>query len=147
MYVKLNFNAATPLSYCYRIIDGIINNTNITSIATLQSQATSVGWTSALLQNLDATNSEIIRTGSGITGLTSNTVSRFNKISASATYVDDHEWTVEFSRYDDTSKKYYISQVSGGEGTYTSTTRMANALTSGTLSSVTGMAQIGRAHV
>ena len=98
MYIKLNFTADKPLNYVFRVINECINNTGITSIATLQSTASSGTWHSSLLSGLDATNSEIIRTGTGTTGLTSKTVSQYVKSSSNTTYDDQHYWTVEFSR-------------------------------------------------
>ncbi len=97
MYIKLNFSADKQLNYCFRIVDAIINNTGITSIATLNSTATSGTWASALLANLDSNNSEIIRTGTGVTGLTSLTKSHYARLSSETTYGDTHAWTVEFS--------------------------------------------------
>lgn len=138
MYIKLNFTSNKPLNHCFRVVNEIINNSEITSIATLQSNSTT--WWATLLSGLDPTNSEIIRTGTGVTGLTSNTVSRYAKNGSGTTYTDEHAWTLEFSCYDDTTKKYYVQHVGSTEGTYLSTVRLANGLSSGTLSSATSMA-------
>lgn len=139
MYIKLNFTSDKPLNYCFRIVNEIINTSAITSIATLTSNSGS--WWTTLLSGLDTTTSEIIRTGTGVTGLTSNTVSRFAKNGSGTTYIDEHAWTVEFSRYDDTTKKYYVQHINtAGEGNYISTVRLADGLSSGTLSSATNMA-------
>ena len=138
MYIKLNFTSDKLLNHCFRIVNEIINTSAITSIATLQSNSSS--WWSTLLSGLDTTNSEIIRTGTGVTGLTSNTVSRFAKNGSGTTYTDEHAWTLEFSRYDDTTKKYYVQHVGSTEGSYLSTVRLADGLSSGTLSSLTSMA-------
>lgn len=139
MYIKLNFTSDKYLSHVFRVVNEIINTPGITSISTLQSNSGS--WWSTLLSGLDVTNSEIIRTGTGVTGLTSNTVSRFAKNGTGTTYTDEHAWTVEFSRYDDTTKKYYVQHYnSGSEGGYQSSVKLADGLASGTLSSLSSMA-------
>lgn len=141
MYIKLNFTTDKPLNFIFRIVNEIINTSGITSVATLSSTATAGSWWSTLLSGLDTANSEIIRTGTGVTGLTTNTVSRYCKNGSGTTYTDEHAWTLEFSRYDDTTKKYYVQFANtGGEGSYLSTVKLADGLASGTLSSATSMA-------
>lgn len=142
MYIKLNYSADQPLNYIFRVVNEIINTTGITSVATLQSTATSASWHATLLQNLDATNSEIIRTGSGTTGLTTaKTVSHYCKNGTSASYTDEHAWTVEFSRYDDNTKKYYVQHINtAGAANNVSAVKIADGLSSGTLSGTTAMA-------
>lgn len=139
MYLRLNFTADQPLNYIFRVANEIINTPTINSISTLQSTANTYSWNATMLQNLDVTNSELIRTGSGVTGLTSNTVSRYAK-GVGSTYADPHIWTVEFSRYDNTSLKYYVQHRGASEGNYLTDIRLANTLTSGTLSSATNFA-------
>jgi len=140
MYIKLNFTADKNLPIIYRIVNELINTPAITSVATLVSTATSASWHSSLLANFDAANSEIIRTGTGVTGLTTaNTISRYAKLSSNGSYCDDHAWTVEFSKYDNTSSKYYIQHYGGVANSTSSTLKIATGLASGTLSSVTGM--------
>jgi hypothetical protein len=109
MYIKLNFTADTYLSECFRIVNEMINNVNITSVSTLQTVASANAWINQAITNLDANNSEIVRTSNLLpTQLTlANTRSNIAK-STSGTTRDDIEWTVEFSRYDDTTKKYYV---------------------------------------
>lgn len=135
MYIKLNFTAGKPLNYIFRIVNEIINTTGITSVATLQSTATSGSWNSNLLSTLDATNSEIIRTGTGTTALTTaNTKSHYSKNGTSTTYDDEHEWTVEFSNYDDTTKKYYVQHKNvGGASSTTTTPYLGTSITSGAM--------------
>lgn len=141
MYIKLNFTSDKPLNYIFRVVNEIINTSGITSIATLQSTATTNTWWSSLLSGLDANTSEIIRTGTGVTGLTSNTVSRYAKNGSDTAATDEHAWTVEFSRYDDTSRKYYVQHLNTQGASYLqSTVRLADGLSSGTLSSLTNMA-------
>lgn len=139
MYVKLNFTADQPLNFIFRVVNELVNNTAITSVSTLRNAANTGSWHATLLQNFDDVNSEIIRTGSGITALTSNTVSRYAK-GPGTSYTDPHAWTLEFSRYDNTSLKYYVQHYGMTEINYTSSVRISNTLTSGTLSSATSMA-------
>jgi len=142
MYIKLNFTADQPLNYIFRVINECINTTGITSIATLQSTATANTWHATLLQNLDTVNSEIIRSGSGATALTTaKTVSHYTKNGTDVSYTDQHAWTVEFSRYDDNTKKYYVQHYNAsGLNNYYSVVRLADGLNSGTLTSVSAMA-------
>jgi len=140
MYIKLNFTADQPLNYVFRVINECINTTGITSIATLQSTATAGTWHATLLQNLDTVNSEIIRNGSGATALTTaKTVSHYAKNGQGSSYADQHSWTVEFSRYDDNTKKYYVQHYATTEGNYTTNVRLADGLSSGTLTGASAM--------
>lgn len=109
MYIKLNFTADTNLVEVFRVCNEMINNVNIVSVSTLQTVATGNSWNNQAITNLDATNSEILRTSNLLpTQLTlANTRSHIAK-SSSQTTRDDFEWTVEFSRYDDTTRKYYV---------------------------------------
>lgn len=136
MYIKLNFTSDKYLNHIFRIVNEVINTPGIANVASLQSTATANSWWATLLTGLDANTSEIIRTGTGTTGLTSNTVSRYAKNGSGTTYADEHAWTLEFSNYDDNTKKYYIQHVNATESGYTSTVRTANGLSSGTLSSL-----------
>lgn len=137
MYIKFNFTSDKQLNYIFRVVNEIINNTGITSIATLQTVATNNTWDASLLQYLDTVNSEIIRTGTGTTGLTTaKTVSNYQRNGANGTYSDEHAWTVEFSRYDDTSRKYYVQHINtAGPGNFVTYARVADSLSSGTISS------------
>jgi hypothetical protein len=110
MYIKLNFTSDKYLNHIFRIVNEVINTPGIANVASLQSTATANSWWATLLTGLDANTSEIIRTGTGTTGLTSNTVSRYAKNGSGTTYADEHAWTLEFSNYDDNTKKYYIQQ-------------------------------------
>lgn len=140
MYVKLNFTADKQLNTIFRIVDQIINNSGITSIATLSSTATSGSWWSGLLSNLDTANSEIIRTGTGNTALTSNTKSKYVK-SAAETASDSHEWTVEFSTYDATSTKYYVQHYGTGAGALVSLGRVGVSISGSMTTGATPVAQ------
>lgn len=137
MYIKLNFTSDKQLNRIFRVVNEIINNSAIANVATLQSTATSQSWWATLLTGLDANTSEIIRTGTGTTGLTSNTVSRYARNGSGGSVDDQHAWTLEFSNYDDNTKKYYIQFQNAGESSLVSTVRTANGLSSGTLSSLT----------
>lgn len=137
MYIKFNFTADKQINYIFRIVNEIINNTGITSISTLNSVATANSWDASLLQYLDSANSEIIRTGTGVTGLTTaKTVSNYQRNGVNSSYTDEHAWTVEFSRYDDSTKKYYVQHINTtGAANYVSYQRVADSLSSGTISS------------
>lgn len=129
MYIRLNFTADKQLNTIFRVVNEIINTTGITSIATLSSTATSATWWSGLLTGLDTANSEIIRTGTGNTALTTaNTKSKYIKYTAEG-YTDSHEWTVEFSSYDATSTKYYVQHFGTGGNATTSYGRVGTTIT------------------
>lgn len=129
MYVRLNFTADKQLNTVFRVVNEIINNTAITSIATLNSTATAGTWNAGLLSGLDTTNSEIVRTGSGNTALTTtNTKSKYIKL-ASESNTDSHEWTVEFSCYDALSTKYYVQHYGTGASTNSSYCRVGTSIT------------------
>ena len=134
MFLKLNFTSDKFLNNVFRTVNQIINTPAITSVATLQSTAISQNWNAELLTGFDPNTSEIVRTGTGITGLTSNTVSRYMKAGTSTTHADEHAWTLEFSRYDNTSLKYYVQHFNGTANNQTSTVRLASGLSSGSLS-------------
>jgi hypothetical protein len=134
MYIKLNFTSDKKIHHIYRVVNEIINTPAIANVASLQSTATSAGWWATLLTGFDANTSEIIRTGTGTTGLTANTVSRYAR-NGSGAADDQHAWTLEFSHYDDNTKKYYIQFQNATDTAGVSTVRTANGLSSGTLSS------------
>lgn len=136
MYIKLNFTSDKKLNHIFRVVNEIINNTGIINVATMVANSSSGVWHSSMLAGFDANTSEIIRTGTGTTGLTSNTVSRYAKNGTGTGNDDQHAWTLEFSNYDDNTKKYYIQFQNSTEGGLTSTVRTANGLSSGTLSSL-----------
>lgn len=142
MYIKLTFNADKPLNYIFRIVNECVNNTAITSVSTLSTVATNGSWNSTLLQDLNTTQSEIIRTGTGVTGLTSNTVSHYTKNGTNATYFDEHAWTVEFSRHDDLTKKYYVQHNNtSGYNSYLTVPKIADGISAANnISTVTQMA-------
>ena len=139
MYIKLNFTSDKKIHHIYRVVNEIINTPGIANVASLQSTATANSWWATLLTGFDANTSEIIRTGTGTTGLTSNTVSRYARNGAGATD-DQHAWTLEFSHYDDNTKKYYIQFQNATDSAAVSTVRTANGLSSGTLSSANSFA-------
>lgn len=136
MYLKFNFTAGKPLQSIFRAVNEIINNSDITSIATLQSTATAGGWHSSILATLDPANSEIVRTGTGNTALTSNTKSHYTNNFPSGTYEYGHSWTVEFSTYDNLSRKYYVQHKNtAGASSAITTSIIGTSLTSGSMSS------------
>ena len=135
MYVKLNFTAGKSLSNIFRTVNEIINNSGITSIATLQAAAASGTWHASLLSTLDASNSEIVRTGTGNTELTTKTKSHFTNNFQSASSDFGHCWTVEFSVYDDSTKKYYVQHKNTANAASGVTTSIiGTTITSGSIS-------------
>jgi hypothetical protein len=134
MYLKLNFTADKPLNYIFRVVNEIINTSGITSISTLQSTAAAGTWDASLLANLDANNSEIIRTSNALN--TTNTKSHYAKhASPNVSYGDQHYWTVEFSAYDATSTKYYIQQSSTTANSNLSLNTIGTTITAGAIAS------------
>lgn len=108
MIIKLEFTSSKFQHVVWRIIKECINNEAITSVAALQSAATSGSWASALLQNFDAANSYIIRTNAPNTSLT---VAHYAGNTASTKR--NFHFTLMQSVSTDTTKKYY-NQIIGG---------------------------------
>lgn len=126
MFIKLNFTSAKAQYQLWRVIADIVATPTVTSIATLQTRATDASYNSSLLQYLDASNSEIIRT-TDTTGVTSH-------ISANTgTY--EFEFTLQFPVYD-TAGTYYYTQIfnTSANNAYTYY-NVGTALTGGTISS------------
>ncbi len=121
MLIKLNYSAGNAKwqYQIWRVINECINNTGITSIATLQSTATSGSWDSSLLSGLDTANSYIVRT-SGLS--TSNTKSHIFGAPVSSNSFGGVKFTIEQSVYDSLSTKYYIQIQTGAYSTATQTT-------------------------
>lgn len=117
------------MNYIFRAVNEIINDGSITSISALTAKATSSSWNSTILQYLDTTNSVILRTGTGVTGLTSNTASHYAKSTTSTTGSDDHDWTVQFSVYDNTATKYYVQHKNTTINSLSTTCTMGTTIT------------------
>lgn len=62
MFIKLAFTSGKTPAQIFRVMADIINTQTITSISALNARATSASYAADLLQNLDSTNSYIIRT-------------------------------------------------------------------------------------
>lgn len=126
MYIKLNFTAAKPAYQVFRTVNEIINNSGITSVATLQSTATSGTWDATLTSNLDAANSEIIRT----TGL-STTKSHYYGTNSTKVYT----FTIEHSVFDATSRKFYTQFTNPTGATLQVLHQMGTTISGGTITS------------
>jgi hypothetical protein len=126
MYIKLNYTAAKPAYQVFRAVNEIINNSGITSVATLQSTATAGTWDATLTSSLDAANSEIIRT----TGL-SNTKSHISGIPSTKIYT----WTIEHSVFDNTSRKFYTQFTNPTASTLQVLHQMGTTISGGTITS------------
>jgi hypothetical protein len=126
MYIKLNYTAAKSAYQVFRAVNEIINNTGITSVATLQSVATAGTWDSTLLGSLDAANSEIIRT----TGVT-NTKSHYYGTNSTKLYT----WTIEHSVYDNTSRKFYTQFTNATASTLQVLHQMGTTISGGNMAS------------
>lgn len=124
MLIKLNYTSAKSLNIIFRVITDIINTSTVDSISALQSRATSAGYDSSLLSNLDVTNSYIFRT----TNLSTTSAHYSGNTSTKA-----FTCTLEFSVYDATSTKYYANFTS--TGTATVTQNIGGSITGGTMSS------------
>lgn len=99
MFLKLNFTVDKDFSKIRQIVNAIINDTNINSIAVLPTAAAS--WNATVMSGLDYTNSEIIRTVEPTT-----VKSHYARESSGYTM---SSWTLEFQVYDAPSRKYYIN--------------------------------------
>lgn len=124
MLIKLNYTTNKSPYLIFRVITDIINTSSIDSISALQARATSAGYDSSLLSNLDATNSYIYRT----TNL-STTSAHYS----GNTYAKSFTCTLEFSVYDSVNTKYYVNFNS--DGTSLVTQNVGGSITGGTMSS------------
>jgi len=62
MFIKLQYTANKSINTIFRTIADIINTPSVTSVAALRTRATAASYHSSLLDTLDDSNSEIIRT-------------------------------------------------------------------------------------
>lgn len=129
MFLKLNFNSATNFANVRQIINGIINNQNITSIPTLISESSS--WNANILSTFNYTSSEIVRT-------VSPTLVKSHLADESTSY-NWTAWTLEFQVYDAPSRKYYISvnnnTASTASSNNTATISLGDTILSGSMDS------------
>lgn len=126
MFIKLNFTNGKSQYQLWRVVADIVATSSVTSIATLQTRATAAGYDSSLLQYLDASNSEIIRT-TDTTGVTSH-------ISAN-TATFEFEFTLQFNVYDSAGTYYYAQIFNNTASNAYTYYNVGTALTGGTISS------------
>lgn len=100
MFVKLNFTADKTFVHIRQILNAIINDTAIDSVAALGAAAAS--WNSAITAGIDYSTTEIIRTVEPTT-----VRSHLGQIAMNAS--GGLVWTMEFQVYDAPTRKYYIS--------------------------------------
>lgn len=62
MFIKLQYTANKNINTIFRTVADIINTPSVTSIAALRTRQTAAGYHASLLDTLDDSNSEIIRT-------------------------------------------------------------------------------------
>jgi hypothetical protein len=62
MFIKLQYTANKGINTVFRTIVDIVNTPSVTSVAALRTRATAAGYHSSILNLLDDSNSEIIRT-------------------------------------------------------------------------------------
>jgi hypothetical protein len=99
MFVKLNFTANKSFIHIRQILNAIINDTGINSVAALTTAAAS--WNSAITAGIDYSTTEIIRT-------VEPTTVKSHMAENDPSYAQP-VWTLEFQVYDAPSRKYYIS--------------------------------------
>ena len=126
MFLKLNFTSAKKQYQLWRVVADIVATPSVTSIATLQTRATNAGYASDLLQYLDVTNSEIIRTASS-----SNVASHVSANTGDGTF----EMTLSFQVYDSLSTPYYVQLFNTNASTNNVYFNVGTALTGGTMAS------------
>lgn len=120
MFVKLNFTVGKDFRHCVQIANAIINDTAINSVAALNTAA--AAYNTTVMAGFDFTNSEIIRTVEPTT-----VKSHYAKTGSSNS---DMSWTMEFSVYDASSRKYYVAF---DQNTSTATIHVGNTIASGSM--------------
>lgn len=126
MYIKLNFTSAKPAYQVFRTVNQIINTSGIDSIAALQSAATSGSWDATLTSNLNAANSEIIRTND-----LSYTKSHYYGTNSTKIYT----FTIEHSVFDNTDRKFYTQFTNPTGATLQVLHQMGTTISGGTITS------------
>lgn len=126
MFVKLSFSADKNFIHVRQILNAIINDTNINSIAALPTAAAS--WNATVMAGLDYTNSEIIRT------VEPTTVK--SHLADNDTNYAQPVWTLEFQVYDAPSRKYYLSfdsRQGGGTSNTATALKIGDTILSGSM--------------
>lgn len=98
MFVKLSFSADKSFVHVRQILNAIINDTAINSVAALATAAAE--YNAGITASIDYLSSEIIRTADS---------SAVRSHLADNTNVATAVWTLEFPVYDAPQRKYYIS--------------------------------------
>jgi hypothetical protein len=101
MFVKLSFSVNKNFVHVRQILNAIINNSNINSVASLANISAQEGWNANVTSGFDYSNSEIIRT-------VNPTTVKSHLADSDPTY-SQPVWTLEFQVYDAPSRKYYLS--------------------------------------
>lgn len=107
MFVKIQYTATKSPSTFFRVLNEIINDATLTSVSAVQSKATSATWHSDLTTNMDWSNCQLYRTGTGTTALTSNTASHIARPAATSG-ADAFEFVIKQKVYD-ASTLYYTT--------------------------------------
>jgi hypothetical protein len=128
MFIKLAFTASKTPAQIFRVLTDVINTQTITSISALNARASSANYATDLLQNLDSTNSYIIRTDNP-----SNTIAHISRPAvASANYA--FRVTVRQPVYDAPSTYAYTQFYSTATTTTNNlTTQSGTAITGGAM--------------
>jgi hypothetical protein len=134
MFVKLSFSADKGFGHIRQILNAIINNPGINSVAALNTAAAS--WNAAVVAGLDYSTSEIIRTVEP-----TNVKSHFARNDANFQVV---VWTLEFQAYDAPTRKYYISFDSLASASNPNLARISVGNTIGSGSMDTGQADMSK---
>ena len=131
MFVKLQYTVAKTPPTFFRVLNEIINDATLTSISAVQSKATSASWHSSLTTNMDWSNCQLYRTGTGITALTSNTSSHVARPAATAGN-DTIEWVLRQKVYDASTYYYttYSLSATSGAPTFSVGNGLTNAFSS-----------------
>lgn len=129
MLVKLNFTQNTRIDVAFRIFADIVNTASVTSVSALMSRANS-DYHPTLLEGLDTTNSQIIRTVNP-----SLVKAHFSRALNNSSGAAAGRFTMEFSVYDDSSQKWHLQFSNTTTSTYNAILRIGNGLTGGTIES------------
>jgi hypothetical protein len=115
MYIKLRTSGTNPYNIL-KILDWCINNRPATG-SNIATQISTAG-NATLAGFIDQTNTQVWNSGTGITALTANTVSKFNKSSGTT---HTYNWFVEQQAYDNANYRHVTSIVDGSSATISAT--------------------------
>jgi len=134
MYIKLRVTSANPY-IVLKILDWCINNRPATG-SNLATQITAAGGNALLANSIDQTNTQIWNAGTGITALTSKTVSKFTK---TTTVSHTYQWYVQQEAYDNANYKHCFRILDTSSTTNATVTSIADHFSSVTGSMVSGI--------